>query len=213
MNDKIRIILVDDHLLVRTGFNLLLNLDNKIEVIGEASRGEEAIKLYQELKPDIIVMDINMPGIGGMEAIKRLVHKFDEVKILVLSAHDKPEFAIRALNSGAYGYLTKRTAPEELISAIKTISKGSKYIESKIAEQIMLNKKVDVDNSLNDLTPREFEVFIAYAKGKSVIEIAKTLSLSTLTIGTHITNTKQKLGVSNQAGLARIAFKAGLIDI
>ena len=209
---QITILLVDDHAIVRMGFKMLIEAEEGIKVIGEAESGEIAIKLFQELKPDIIVMDITMPGIGGLEAIDRIIAKDKNTKILVLSAHEDSVHPKRALNAGAMGYLTKRSAAEELIKAIKSIHQGKRYLEPNIAQQMAITQLSGESNPVEILSDREFEVFIALAKGKSTNEIADTLCLSPRTVGTHLYNIKQKLNANNSAEIALIAIRCGLID-
>jgi two-component system, NarL family, invasion response regulator UvrY len=204
--------LVDDHAVVRMGFKMLIEAEDDITVIGEAESGEVAIKLFQELKPDIIVMDITMPGIGGLEAIDRIIAKDKNTKILVLSAHEDSVHPKRVLNAGAMGYLTKRSAAEELIKAIKSIHQGKRYLEPNIAQQMAITQLSGETNPVEILSDREFEVFIALAKGKSTNEIADTLCLSPRTVGTHLYNIKQKLNANNSAEIALIAIRCGLID-
>ncbi|CAM8323700.1 response regulator transcription factor [Candidatus Methylopumilus universalis] len=209
---QIKILLVDDHAVVRMGFKMLIEAEDDITVIGEAESGEVAIKLFQELKPDIIVMDITMPGIGGLEAIDRIIAKDKNTKILVLSAHEDSVHPKRVLNAGAMGYLTKRSAAEELIKAIKSIHQGKRYLEPNIAQQMAITQLSGETNPVEILSDREFEVFIALAKGKSTNEIADTLCLSPRTVGTHLYNIKQKLNANNSAEIALIAIRCGLID-
>lgn len=209
---QITILLVDDHAVVRMGFKMLIEAEEGIKVIGEAESGEIAIKLFQELKPDIIVMDITMPGIGGLEAIDRIMAKDKNTKILVLSAHEDSVHPKRALNAGAMGYLTKRSAAEELIKAIKSIHQGKRYLEPNIAQQMAITQLSGESNPVEILSDREFEVFIALAKGKSTNEIADTLCLSPRTVGTHLYNIKQKLNANNSAEITLIAIRCGLID-
>jgi two-component system invasion response regulator UvrY len=170
------------------------------------------VKLFQELKPDIIVMDITMPGIGGLEAIDRILAKDKNTKILVLSAHEDSVHPKRVLNAGAMGYLTKRSAAEELIKAIKSIHQGKRYLEPSIAQQMAITQLSGETNPVEILSDREFEVFMALAKGKSTNEIADTLCLSPRTVGTHLYNIKQKLNANNSAEIALIAIRCGLID-
>jgi two-component system invasion response regulator UvrY len=191
---------------------MLIEAEDDISVIGEAESGEVAIKLFQELKPDIIVMDITMPGIGGLEAIDRIIAKDKNTKILVLSAHEDSVHPKRVLNAGAMGYLTKRSAAEELIKAIKSIHQGKRYLEPNIAQQMAITQLSGETNPVEILSDREFEVFIALAKGKSTNEIADTLCLSPRTVGTHLYNIKQKLNANNSAEIALIAIRCGLID-
>ena len=209
---QIKILLVDDHAVVRMGFKMLIEAEDDITVIGEAESGEGAIKLFQELKPDIIVMDITMPGIGGIEAIDRIMAKDKNTKILVLSAHEDSVHPKRVLNAGAMGYLTKRSAAEELIKAIKSIHQGKRYLEPSIAQQMAITQLSGETNPVEILSDREFEVFIALAKGKSTNDIADTLCLSPRTVGTHLYNIKQKLNANNSAEIALIAIRCGLID-
>ena len=209
---QITILLVDDHAIVRMGFKMLIEAEEGIKVIGEAESGEIAIKLFQELKPDIIVMDITMPGIGGLEAIDRIMAKDKNTKILVLSAHEDSVHPKRALNAGAMGYLTKRSAAEELIKAIKSIHQGKRYLEPNIAQQMAITQLSGESNPVEILSDREFDVFIALAKGKSTNEIADTLCLSPRTVGTHLYNIKQKLNANNSAEIALIAIRCGLLE-
>lgn len=191
---------------------MLIEAEADIKVIGEAESGEVAVKLFQELKPDIIVMDITMPGIGGLEAIDRIMAKDKNTKILVLSAHEDSVHPKRVLNAGAMGYLTKRSAAEELIKAIKSIHQGKRYLEPNIAQQMAITQLSGETNPVEILSDREFEVFMALAKGKSTNEIADTLCLSPRTVGTHLYNIKQKLNANNSAEIALIAIRCGLID-
>jgi two-component system invasion response regulator UvrY len=203
---------VDDHAVVRMGFKMLIEAEADIKVIGEAESGELAVKLFQELKPDIIVMDITMPGIGGLEAIDRIMAKDKNTKILVLSAHEDSVHPKRVLNAGAMGYLTKRSAAEELIKAIKSIHQGKRYLEPNIAQQMAITQLSGETNPAEILSDREFEVFMALAKGKSTNDIADTLCLSPRTVGTHLYNIKQKLNANNSAEIALIAIRCGLIN-
>jgi len=209
---QIKILLVDDHAVVRMGFKMLIEAEADIKVIGEAESGEVAVKLFQELKPDIIIMDITMPGIGGLEAIDRIMAKDKNTKILVLSAHEDSVHPKRVLNAGAMGYLTKRSAAEELIKAIKSIHQGKRYLEPNIAQRMAITQLSGETNPVEILSDREFEVFMALAKGKSTNEIADTLCLSPRTVGTHLYNIKQKLNANNSAEIALIAIRCGLID-
>lgn len=209
---QINVMLVDDHAVVRMGFKMLLESASEIKVIAEAENGENAIKNYMEFKPDVVVMDITMPGIGGMEAIDRILVKDSNAKILVLSAHEDSVHPKRVLNAGAMGYLTKRSAAEELIKAIRTVASGKKYIEAIIAQQMAIQQLSGEQNPVDVLSEREFEVFMSLAKGKTTNEIAETLFLSPRTVGTHLYNIKQKLNANNSAEIALIAMRSGLID-
>lgn len=209
---QVNVMLVDDHAVVRMGFKMLLESDADIKVITEAENGELAIQRYVEHKPDVVVMDITMPGIGGLEAIERILAKDKTAKILVLSAHEDSVHPKRVLNAGAMGYLTKRSAAEELIKAIRTVAAGKKYLEASVAQQMAIQQLSGDQNPVDVLSPREFEVFMALAKGKTTNEIAETLFLSPRTVGTHLYNIKQKLDANNSAEIALIAMRSGLLD-
>lgn len=209
---RIKVMLVDDHAVVRMGFKLLLQGSPDITVVGEAQSGEDAVRQFQELAPDVLVMDISMPGIGGLEAIDRVLAKKPQQKILVLSAHEDVMHARRVLKAGASGYLTKRSAAEVLMEAIRAVHKGQLYLEPLIAQAMAVEQVSGSKNPVDALSEKEFKVFIALAKGKSVQEIADVMSLSPRTIGTHLYNIKQKLNASNSAELAIIAIRAGLVE-
>jgi len=212
MSEPIKVLLVDDHAVVRMGFKMLLESDTGIKVVAEAENGEQAVKLYMEHQPDVVVMDITMPGIGGIEAIDRIMAKDNNARILVLSAHEDSVHPKRVLNAGALGYLTKRSAAEELIKAIRTVSGRKMYLEASVAQQMAIQQLSGETNPVDVLSDREFEVFISLAKGKTTNEIADTLCLSPRTVGTHLYNIKQKLNANNSAEIALIAMRAGLID-
>jgi len=209
---NLNVLLVDDHSVVRMGFKMLIDSEKDMQVIAEAETGEEGIKKFQEIKPDVIVMDITMPGIGGLEAIERIIAKDKDAKILVLSAHEDSVHPKRVLSAGAIGYLTKRSAAEELINAIRTVGSGKKYIESSVAQQLAITQLSGENDPTEVLSDREFEVFISLAKGKSTNEIADTMCLSPRTVGTHLYNIKQKLNANNSAEIALIAIRCGLLE-
>ncbi len=208
----INVMLVDDHAVVRMGFKMLLETDADIKVVCEAESGEQAIQRYMESKPHVVVMDITMPGIGGLEAIERILAKDCAAKILVLSAHEDSVHPKRVLNAGAMGYLTKRSAAEEMIKAIRVVASGKKYLEAGVAQQMAIQQLSGDQNPVDVLSPREFEVFMALAKGKTTNEIAETLFLSPRTVGTHLYNIKQKLNANNSAEIALIAMRSGLLE-
>jgi two-component system invasion response regulator UvrY len=208
----IKVMLVDDHAVVRMGFKLLLAACDDIEVVGEADSGETAYVRYAELKPDVVVMDLSMPGMGGIEAVRRLTARDKGVRILALSAHEDTAHPKRVLKAGATGYLSKRGAPEALIEAVRMVASGRMYLDAEIAQKLAMQDVTGAQNPVEALSEREFEVFIHLARGQSVNQIAETLHLSTSTVGTHLYNVKQKLGASNQAELTLIALRNGLIE-
>ncbi len=208
----INVMLVDDHAVVRMGFKMLLESAADIKVIAEAENGETAIKSYMEHKPNVVVMDITMPGMGGLEAIERILAKDSSAHILVLSAHEDSVHPKRVLNAGAMGYLTKRSAAEELIKAIRMVASGKKYIEASVAQQMAIQQLSGSQSPVDVLSEREFEVFMSLAKGKTTNEIAENLFLSPRTVGTHLYNIKQKLNAQNSAEIALIAMRSGLLE-
>lgn len=209
----IRVLLVDDHAVVRTGFRLLLQARADISVVGEAESGESACQRYVELSPDVVVMDIAMPGMGGIEALRRIRAHDPQARVLALSAHDDPMHARRALREGALGFLSKRSAPEALLEAVAEVGAGQRYIDPRVAQKLALEDIEGRESSpIKRLSEREFDVFIRLARGASVQRIAEDLRLSASTVGTHLYNVKQKLGVSNQSELTLIAIRHGLIE-
>jgi len=209
---KIRVMLVDDHAVVRVGFRMLLDASPDIEVVDEADSGEAAYQRYPETKPDVVVMDLAMPGMGGIEAVRRLLARDADARVLVLSAHEDTAHLKRVLKAGALGYLPKRSAPEEVIGAVRTVAARRVYLEAEMARKLALQDLKGAPSPVEALSEREFTVFIQLARGQSVNQIAETLSLSPNTVGTHLYNIKQKLGAANQAELALIAVRNGLIE-
>jgi two-component system, NarL family, invasion response regulator UvrY len=208
---RIGVMLVDDHAVVRMGFRLLLDAAPDMRVVAEADSGEEAMRRIDEARPAVVVMDISMPGIGGLEAVRRLLAKDPAARILVLSAHEDAMHARRTLKAGAAGYLTKRAAAEALIQAIREVWRGKTFLEPQIARELARRQVAGADEPLDTLSEKEFKVFLALAGGQSVQDIAAVMSLSPRTVGTHLYNIKQKLGASNSAELALIAMRAGLL--
>lgn len=208
---KLRVMLVDDHAVVRMGFKLLLQACTDIEVVAEADSGEAACQNFEAVAPDVMVMDLAMAGIGGIEAIKRLTAKKSHVRILALSAYEDISHPMRALKAGATGYLSKRSAPEVLIDAIHAVAKGQRYVDAQIAQRIAMQVISGDKNPVEKLSAREFEVFTQLARGQSVAQISNTLKLSSSTVGTHLYNIKQKLGLNNQAEMTLLAMRHDLI--
>jgi two-component system, NarL family, invasion response regulator UvrY len=208
----IRVLLVDDHAVVRMGFRLLLQSVAEISVVAEADSGETACQLYLELSPDVVVMDLAMPGMGGLEALRRIRARHGQAQVLTLSAHDDPMHARRALQEGALGFLSKRSAPEALLEAVTVVAAGHHYLDPVLAQKLALAEfDGGAKSPVERLSEREFEVFVRLAGGATVQRIALDLNLSASTIGTHLYNIKQKLGVANQSELTLIAIRHGLI--
>ncbi len=209
----IRVMLVDDHALVRMGFRMLL-ANAQIEVAAEFDSGEQACAEYARVKPDVVVMDLSMQGMGGLEALRRLLAQDANARVLVLSAHEDTAHPKRALRAGALGYLTKRSAPDALISAVKAVAAGEAYVDAPTARALaMAQVKGGHNGPAETLSEREFSVFIQLARGKSVAQIAENLKVSPSTVGTHLYHVKQKLGASNQSELTLIALQWGVIQV
>jgi two-component system, NarL family, invasion response regulator UvrY len=208
----IRVVLADDHAVVRTGFRMLLESHAGVSVVGEADSGESACSVYADLAPDVLVLDLAMPGMGGLEALKRIRAHHRDARVLALSAHDDLMHARRALREGALGFLSKRSAPEDLLEAVNTVAAGRRYLNAEVAQKLALAEIEGAARSpVERLSERELEVFIRLARGETVHRIAEDLKLSTSTVGTHLYNIKQKLAVSNQSELTLLAIRHGLI--
>ncbi len=212
MMNKIKVMLVDDHAVVRAGYQMLLKSSPEIEVVAEASSGEEAYRLHAIHMPDVIVMDLSMPGMGGIEAIKRIHSRDNKAKILVFSMHEEIIFVEQAFQAGASGYITKSTDPQLLVEAIKQLSIGKKYIDAELAQRLAYEKSRGQDSPLSDFSTREFEIFCMLAEGLNTSEIAKRLSLSYKTVANYSTQIKNKLEVSTVADIARIAIRYNIIQ-
>ena len=210
---KIRVMLVDDHAVVRVGFRMLLEASGDIEVVDEADSGEAAYQRYPDSKPDVVVMDLAMPGMGGIEGVRRLRARDADARVLVLTAHEDTAHLKRVLEAGALGYLPKRSAPEDVIDAVRAVAARRLYLDADMAQKAALQDlNGGSSNPVEALSEREFTVFIQLARGQSVNRIAETLCLSPNTVGTHLYNIKQKLGATNQAELALIAVRNKLIE-
>jgi two-component system invasion response regulator UvrY len=213
LNSLLRIMLVDDHAVVRMGFRLLLDTTSDLRVVAECGCGEDALKCFGEVDPDVLVLDLSMDGMGGLETLSRLMAKWPAARVLVLSAHEDTSHPRRALAAGALGYLTKRSAADALIEAIRLVAARKLFLEPALAQEIAVEQVARPGgNPLKALTAREFEVFVMLANGRSVAEIAEVLFLSPRTVGTHLYNIKQKLGAGNAAELTLIAIRNGLIE-
>ena len=209
----ISVLLADDHAVVRTGFRLLLQTQTEMSVVGEAASGEAACRLYAELGPDVLVLDLAMPGMGGLETLKRIRAKHAQARVLALSAHDDPVHARRALQEGALGFLSKRSAPETLLEAVTIVAAGRRFIDASLAQKLALAEVDGAGKSpVERLSEREFDVFMRLAQGATVQKIADDLKISASTVGTHLYNIKQKLHVVNQSELTLIAIRHGLIQ-
>ena len=206
-----RVLLVDDHALVRMGFRMLLG-NAGVEVVGECDCGEQLGAAYGRLKPDVVVLDLSMPGMGGLEALRRLLAQDEKARVLALSAHEDTAHPQRVLKAGALGYLAKRSAPETLLEAVATVARGERYLDARTAQTLAM-AQLDGEASPTDaLSEREFAVFMQLARGMSVAQIADNLKISASTVGTHLYHIKQKLNANNQSELTLVALRWGLIE-
>ncbi len=212
MKDRIKVILVDDHAVVRAGFRMLLATEADIDVIAEADRGEAACQLYLEKQPDVMVLDLSMPGIGGLESLRRICSRDSNAKVLVFSVHDEMVYVDRAMQAGAKGYITKNSAPGILVEAIQKIAKGEIYIEQGLINKMPLqNSEADYQTLIDTLSVREFDIFLLLAKGLTAHKIADELCLGYKTVANYGTQIKIKLNVSTIAELAHIAIIQGIL--
>lgn len=209
----IRVLLADDHAMVRTGLKEILVATGDIVVAGEATNGNEALQAVREGEYDLVVLDMSMPGRSGIELIKLIRAERPKLRILVLSMHSEQQYAVRAVKAGASGYLTKESAAEALVTAIRRVAAGGAFISPETAERLVLDSGASTDAAPHKLlSDREFQVFRMIAEGRSLTEVAGTLALSVKTISTHKTRIMQKLGVANQTELVRYAIRHELID-
>ncbi|MEW6037184.1 MAG: response regulator transcription factor [Pseudomonadota bacterium] len=212
MKPKITVMLVDDHAVVRAGYRLLLSGTQNIEIVGEAERGEEACQLYADTRADVIVMDLSLPGIGGLASIRRIRTRDASARILVFSIHDELIYVVRALEAGAKGYITKSCAPEILVEAVARIASGESFLEPEIAQRLAMQTVggAEAATVLNTLSAREFDVFLLLAKGYTTREVADELRLGYKTVANYSTLIKSKLGVNTTAEMARLAYQNGI---
>ena len=212
--NNIKVLLVDDHAVVRAGFRMLLSAQDFIDEISDVDRGELVTQEYAKFQPDVVVMDLSMPGIGGLEAIRRLIKQHSKAIVLVYSIHDEAIYVERAMQAGAKGYVSKNSAPEILAEAVQAVVNGELYIESELGVETghMAPDKTEQYREVVDLlSPREFDVFCLLAKGMTAHEAAEQLCLGYKTVANYNTTIKHKLNVSTAAELAHIAMVLGII--
>jgi DNA-binding NarL/FixJ family response regulator len=211
--NPISVILVDDHAVVRAGYRLLLSQAEDVSVIAEAERGEEACQRYFELRPDVLVMDLSLPGIGGLAAIRRICNRDARARILAFSIHDEPVYISRTMEAGARGYLSKSCPPDILVEAVRRVAAGEIYIEPALAQRLAVQSftGTDATPSLDHLSAREFDVFCLLAKGHTTREVAEELRMGYKTAANYATVIKNKLGVNTTAEMARLAYQCGIV--
>ncbi|WP_374278035.1 response regulator [Azonexus sp.] len=207
----VRVLLADDHAMVRLGFRLLLEGAGAC-VVGEVENGESAVRLYAETTPDLVVMDVSMPGIGGLAALERLLAWEAKARVLMLSAHHDDIVPVRALRLGARGYLCKRAAPDEFLRAVGEVARDRRYLDPELAQAVALAQLSGSASPVEALTEKELAVFLKLAEGRSVNEVASAFCVSPSTVGTHLYHIKQKLNVQNAAELTLVAVRNGLLE-
>ena len=209
----IKILIADDHAIVREGLKQIVAETSDMLVAGEAASGQQVLDLVREGGWDVILLDIAMPGRGGIETLKILRQEKPEIPVLVLSMYPEEQYAIRTMKAGAAGYLTKESAPEELISAIRKVSRGGVYVSASLAEKLASHVAMDKEKPVHErLSDREYQVMIMIGSGMTVKEIADRLSLSVKTISTNRARIMAKMGMKNNAEIIRYAIKQGLVD-
>jgi DNA-binding NarL/FixJ family response regulator len=212
----IRVLVADDHALVRAGFRVLLDKLPGIEVVGEASDGREVLRLLESCRPDVVLMDISMPGLNGVVAAARVTSVFPHVRVIILSMHANEEYVLQALRAGAVGYLLKDSSPAELRLAITAAARGETYLSPPVSKQVIADyvRRVGEEESTFDrLTPRQREVLQLIAEGSTSREIARALGISVKTVETHRARLMERLDVHDIAGLVRRAIEMGLVEL
>lgn len=208
----IKVLLVDDHYLVRTGIKRLLDDAKGISVVSEAATGEEAVTYCREHHPDVVLMDMNMPGIGGMEATKKILRYSPDIKVLFLTVQVEEPFPTKVMQIGASGFLTKGAGPDEMIQAIKAVKCGQRYLTPDIAQKMALTQFQTTDeNPFSSLSERELQIMLMITRGQKVVDISEQLNLSSKTINSYRYRMFDKLKVSNDVELTHIAIRYGLL--
>ena len=210
----ISVFLVDDHELVRTGIRRILEDVRGIRVVGEAENGENAVQWCRDNNSDVILMDMNMPGIGGLEATKKILRVRPDTRIIVLTVHTEDPFPTKVMQAGASGYLTKCSAPDEMIQAIRAVHSGQRYVSPEIAQQMALSqfKSHDIENPFKALSERELQIMLMITRGNKVNDIAEQLSLSPKTVNSYRYRLFDKLQINGDVELTRMAMRYGMLD-
>ncbi|WP_434360158.1 UvrY/SirA/GacA family response regulator transcription factor [Parasalinivibrio latis] len=209
----ISVFLVDDHELVRTGIRRLLEDVRGIKVVGEAHSGEEAVKWCRQSHADIVLMDMNMPGIGGLEATRKILRANPDIKIIVLTVHTENPFPTKVMQAGAAGYLTKGAGPDEMVNAIRQVHSGQRYISPEIAQQMALSQfSPAAENPFKNLSERELQIMLMITKGEKVTDISEKLNLSPKTVNSYRYRLFEKLSIKGDVELTHLAIRHGILD-
>lgn len=209
----INILLVDDHELVRTGISRIIDDVRGMKVIGEAESGEDAVKWCRSNEPDVILMDINMPGIGGLDAMNKILRINEDIKIIMLTMHTENPFPTKVMQAGAAGYLSKGACPDEVLNAIRAVNAGQRYLAPEIAQQMALSQLAPSnEDPFRVLSERELQIMIMITKGQRVVDISEQLSLSSKTVNSYRYRLFDKLGVQGDVELTHLAIRYGMLD-
>jgi DNA-binding NarL/FixJ family response regulator len=212
----VRVLLADDHALVRGGIRALLNTIEGVEVVGEAGNGPDALRLVAELTPDIVLMDVTMPGMNGFEVLEQSKKQFPNIRVIILTVHDAGEYAIQALRAGAAGFLPKSAASNELQLAIEVVSRGETYVSGEVSRKTLLQLSQGLTGRtgpMASLTPRQREILTLIAEGLSTKDISRRLNISVKTVESHRAQLMERLDIHDVASLVRYAIKMGLIEV
>jgi len=208
-----RVILVDDHALVRAGIRALIGMIESIEVVAEAGDGSEALRQIEKSSPDVVLLDITMPGMSGFEVLKQISARFPEVRVIVLTMHEAREYAIQALRAGAAGFISKSAAAAELKQAIETVMQGKTYVSAETAQRTLASQTDEPQALLQKLTARQKQILVMIAEGQSTKQIAGNLNISVKTVETHRAQLTERLNIHEVAGLVRFAIRSGLVKV
>jgi RNA polymerase sigma factor (sigma-70 family) len=215
LGSTIRILLADDHSLVRAGVRTLLSRIQGVEVIGEAADGHGALRMIKDLRPDVVLLDLTLPGLSGLEVLEESTRLFPDLRVIILTIHDAAEYALRALSAGAVGYLPKSAAANELQQALDTVVRGDIYVSAAVANKSVLQQAREAEKKrlLKSLTPRQREILTLVAEGHTTREIARKLNISSKTVESHRAQLMARLNIHELAGLVRYAMRMGLVNV
>jgi DNA-binding NarL/FixJ family response regulator len=213
MSEKIRVLIADDHAIVRQGFKQIFSETEDLEVAGEADDGVDALQVARNTEWDVFLLDISMPNRNGIDTLKQLKREFPRLPVLILSMHPEEQYAVRALKAGASGYLTKQSAPDQLVTAIRQVARGKKYVSPGVAQQLVEAIAEDTEKLPHErITDREYQVLVLIAKGKPLTQIAEELNLGVATVSTYRARLLEKMNLKSTAELIHYGLRHGLVE-